>query len=164
MIEKTEIEELLSIIPRGYPHLEVFHLSNQSQGVCAVLEKLCREEGYGYDLYIDGEAAYEEISKGFKAAKFDFNKHRYNKHAKQYDYLFIMIDLKKIEKPELFFKKLYAIVKNAGKVFFIVEESYDIRALEEELIAYNYVAVNPIENTFTNLQILSAQKMHGWGN
>ena len=164
MIKQTEIENLLSIIPRGYPHMEVFHLANAVQGICEILGKLCEKQEYGYDLYIEGDANFEAISTQYKSEKFDIKKHRYNKHAKQYDYLFIMIDLKAIEKPELFYKKLYAIIKNAGKVFFVVEESYDIRALEEQLIVCNYVAVNPIENTFTNLQILSAQKMHGWGN
>jgi hypothetical protein len=164
MIKETEIESLLTIIPRGYPHLEIFHLTNQAQGICKILEKLTQKENYGYDLYVEGEASYETISKQQQANKFDIKKSRYNKHAKQYDYLFINMNLEAIENRELFLKKIYAIAKNAGKLFFIVDETYDIRALEEELIAYNYVAVNPIENTFSQMQILSAQKMHGWGN
>ncbi len=164
MIKQTEIEALLSIIPRGYPHLEIFHLTNQAQGMCEVLERLTKEEQYGYDLYVDGEQNYEMISKERNANQFDIKKSRYNKHAKQYDYLFISMDLEAIENRELFLKKLYAIAKNAGKLFFIVHEGYDLRALEEQLIACNYVAVNPIENTFTRMHILSAQKMHGWGN
>jgi hypothetical protein len=39
-----------------------------------------------------------------------------------------------------------------------------MRELEDILIEKNYVAVNPIADTFSNYQILSAQKMHGWGN
>lgn len=165
-IKKEEIDELLTIIPRGYPALDIFHLTNECAGFCQALYDLTQSEGYEYDLLIPDEAYFEHISHttDFKVHKFDFKKNRYNRHSKQYDYAFIMIALEEVENIALFYKKLYAISKNAGKVFFIVENDVDLRALEDALIEYNYVATNPIENTFTNYQILSAQKMHGWDN
>ncbi len=165
-IKKEEIAELLTIIPRGYPALDIFHLTNECAGFCEALYDLTQSEGYGYDLLIHDEAYFEHISNttDFKAHKFDFKKNRYNRHSKQYDYAFIMIALEEVENIALFYKKLYAISKNAGKVFFIVENDVDLRELEDALIVHNYVATNPIENTFSNYQILSAQKMHGWDN
>ena len=165
-IDKKEIDDLLTIIPRGYPALDIFHLTDNCAGLCQGLYDLIQAEGYGYDLHISDEKYYEHISKDtdFKTYKFDFKKHRYNRHARQYDYVFIMIALEEIENSDLFYKKLYAISKNAGKVFFIVEKHVDLRKLEDTLIVHNYVATNPIENTFEDYQILSAQKMHGWDN
>ncbi len=165
-IKNKEIEELLSIIPRNYPQLDIFHLSNGCEGLCQALDLLTKEQGYHYDLMIADEAHYATLkaSTDLKVQAFDFKKSRYNRQARQYDFVFVQINLDKIEDIALFYKKLYAISKNASKVLFIVDKSYDLLEFEEELIAQNYVAVNAIENTFENYHIMSAQKMHGWGN
>ncbi len=142
--------------------MELFHLSTQETTLCQSLYNLTKEQEYGYDLFITASEDIEQST--LNAQTFDFKKQRYNKHAKQYDYAFIMIDPNEIEKPELFYKKLYAIMKNAGKLIFIEPKREKLGALEEILIASNFVAVNPIEDVFDEYQILSAQKMHGWGD
>ena len=91
-------------------------------------------------------------------------KRRFNSQSKVYDILFLQIDLKNIEDINLFYKKLYPISKNGSKLIFILKKSEDIYLLAQKLEDENYVAINPIENTFSNYQILSATKMHGWGN
>ncbi len=164
---EEEIEELLTIIPRGYPALDIFHLSNNCDGLCQALYNLTQKEYYSYDLQIENIQYFQEIKKKcpyFHAEKFDIKKHRYNKHAKVYDFVFVDINLEKIEDKMLFLKKIYAIIKNGGKILFITDKNTDLRDLEERLIENNYVAVNPISNTFKEYLILSAQKMHGWGN
>ncbi len=165
-IDAQEIKELLTIIPRDYPSLDIFHLTSLSCGLCEELDALCKSQEYGYELVIPDTNYFELISKttNFKPHKFDFNKNRYNRHAKQYDFVFVKIDLKEIEDFDIFCKKLHAVIKNAGKVIFILEEGHNLRELEDRLIKHNYVAVNEIENTFKNYQILGANKMHGWGN
>ncbi len=165
-IHIEEIRDLLSIIPRNYPSLDIFHLTSLSCGLCEELNELCEIQNYGYDLFIPDANYFELISKTttFKPHKFDFNKNRYNRHSKQYDFVFVKIDLQEIEDIGIFYKKLHAIIKNAGKVIFILEEGHNIRELEDKLIEHNYVAVNEIENTFKDYLILGANKMHGWGN
>jgi hypothetical protein len=165
-IKKEEILDLLTIIPRDYPSLDIFHLTQKCEGLCDELSNLAKSQNYQYHLSISDIKYFEYISQNteLKPQKFDFNKNRYNKHAQLYDYVFIQIDLQKIENIDIFYKKLYAISKNAGKVIFIIENNQNIQELEEILIKHNYVAVNPITDTFSNFQILSAQKMHGWGN
>ena len=165
-IVKEEIEDLLTIIPRNFPTLDIFHLSDDCIGLCQALYDLSKSEGYNYDLAIPNANYFEHIieTTPFKPQKFDFKRNRYNRQSRVYDYVFVTINLSEVENITLFYKKLYAISKNAGKVFFIVEKSVDLRELEDALIVHNYVATNPIENTFSNYQILSAQKMHGWDN
>ena len=165
-ITENEIKELLTIIPRNYPSLEIYHLTDENIGISDELYKLCDDNGYEYELMILGEAYFEKISQTteLKPHKFEFDKSRYNRHSKMYDFVFVSIDLGKVENQKMFFKKLYAVSKNAGKVLFITSLEEGLQTLEEKLIEYNYVAVNPIVSTFSNYQILSAQKMHGWGN
>ncbi len=165
-IRDEEIEELLTIIPRGYPQQDIFHLTSNCFGLCEALDKLSKAENYHYDLMIADESYYLALKENsnLKVQAFDFKKSRYNRQARQYDFVFVQIDLESLENVELFYKKLYAISKNGSKVLFIVDKSYDLLHFEETLIAQNYVAVNAIENTFENYHIMSAQKMHGWGN
>ncbi len=159
-LNKKEIQELLTIIPRGYPSIDIFHLTDNCDELTEELDKFCTKEGYLYELMLTNM----DNCQNNKAHQFDFNKNRYNRHSRLYDFVFISIKLEDIEDLEAFYKKLYPISKNAGKVLFIVENDKDLRELEERLIKENYVAVNPITDTFKNYQILSAQKMHGWGN
>ncbi len=165
-IKNEEIEELLTIIPRNYPQQDIFHVSEGCQGLCQALDALTKAQGYHYDLMIPDEAYYAtlQISTDLKVQTFDFKKNRYNRQARQYDFVFVQLNLEAVENIELFYKKLYAISKNGSKVLFIVDKTCDLLQFEETLIAQNYVAVNAIENTFENYHIMSAQKMHGWGN
>ncbi len=165
-IKQEEIDDLLTIIPRNYPILDIFHLTSSCQGLCASLYNLSQQMGYNYDLLIPNldYCQYINQTTPYASEHFDFHKKRYNRQARVYDFIFIHLPLKEIEEEPLFFKKLYPVSKNAGKVFFIIEQDENISELEEKLIAHNYVATNPIENTFENYQILGAQKMHGWGN
>lgn len=165
-ITKKEIQELLTIIPRNYPSLDIFHLTNNCNGLCQELYEFCQSQGYGYDLSTPDADCFKYISETteFKPHKFDFNRNRYNRLSRLYDFVFISLNLEDIEDIETFYKKLYPISKNAGTAIFIVDKDYDLRAFENLLIEKNYVAVNPIVDTFENYKIMSAQKMHGWGN
>jgi hypothetical protein len=165
-ISKEEVQELLTIIPQNYPSLDIFHLTNSCNGLCKELYEFCQSQGYQYDLLIPDTEYFEHISQTteFKPHKFDFQRNRYNRLSRLYDFIFISLNLEEIEDIDTFYKKLYPISKNAGTVIFIVDNETDLRKFEDTLIEKNYVAVNPIMDTFENYQILSAQKMHGWGN
>ncbi len=166
MDKKDEIIELFTIIPRGYPSFEIFHIDDCNIFFSKELNRLCMSEGYGYDLEIDGDKNLDDYKNksDLVVREFEIQKHRYNRHAKLYDLIFITLDLKRIKEIEPFLKKLYPIAKNGAKVIFITSLDYDLYSLEERLNDLNYVAINKIENTLTNHQILGAQKMHGWGN
>ena len=163
---KKEIEELLTIIPRNYPIMDIYHLTDNCDALCDALHDLCQELGYHYDLMINSQKNYEYLKENrhLSPRKFEVKKQRYNVQSRTYDFVFVFIDLESIENKELFYKKIYAISKNAGKVLFFIPNDADIRKLEDTLIVHNYVATNQIEDVFEDYQVLSAQKMHGWDN
>ncbi len=149
-INKNEIDDLLTIIPRDYPSFEIFHLTDCENDMCKELDELCDSQKYDYTkVILDSEF---------------LKKRRFNTHSKVFDILFFQINLQNIDDIDLFYKKLYPISKNGAKLIFIIEKSEDIYLLAQKLEDENYVAINPIDNTFSNYQILSATKMHGWGN
>ncbi len=165
MIKKEELVDLLSIIPKDYPSIEIFHISDRDFELCEALQELAIQKRYGYDLEFYLQSIDEKLKKKYNNIRvFDIDKHRYNRHAKIYDFVFVTIDLEEIKNLDLFLKKLYNIIKNSGKILFILNKESDLGFLEEKLIDKNYVAINEITNTFTNYKILSAQKMHGWGS
>jgi len=158
LIEKNEIKKLLEIIP-NYPKINIFHLNDFSCEACEKLYEFCDQNEYDYDLFTLDEKFLECVVK-FGGGKLDIKSQRYNKHSKLYDFIFIMIDFSKIEDKKLFLKKIYHICKNAAKIlFFLPKKEEELEYLLEEL---NYVALNYIKIS-DNYEVLSAQKMHGWG-
>ena len=166
MIELEGIKELLTIIPKDYPSIEIIHISDKICGLSDQLKSLSDYCKYGYDLELTSTTLCNEFENrsDLKTRVFDFNKHRYNRHAKIYDFVFITLELEGIEDLDSFLKKLHPIIKNSGKLIFILNCNYDLYHLEERLIQHNYVAINEIETLFKSNRVLSAQKMHGWGN
>ncbi len=165
-ITKSEIQELLSIIPKNYPSQDIYYLTNSCDLLSQELHYLCSSQNYQYDLMIPNCDNFEELHKEskLKPRKFYYEKNRYNLHSRVYDFVFISVDLESVENIESFYKKIYAISKNGGKVIYLLDSSTDIQKFSETLIEYNYVAVNPLEDTFKNCKIVTANKMHGWDN
>jgi hypothetical protein len=163
-IKKSEIDDLLQIIPDNYPSINIYHISSFAFELSSNLKELASKNSYEYDLRcLDSYSLNRLKSCNLNATLLDINKHRYNEHAKLYDFLFLTIDLDKIEEKMLFLKKIYAIMKNGAKLI-IISKGVDQVALSQLLEDSNFVAINPIINTFQNYDILSAQKMHGWGS
>ncbi len=164
-IKQEEFEKLLSIIPQ-YPGVTLFHMTDEGTEFCKMLDQFCKEKEYTYHLV---SASEDFITKAHaqglgKARKITYKQQRYNQHSKLYDYIYIEVDPEKLENPELFLKKIYAIAKNAAKIlFFVPKEKESFTKLEALLEKGNFVAINPIEDMFENYKVLSAQKMHGWG-
>jgi len=166
MLEIEGIEKLLSIIPKDFPSIEIMHISDKITNISKDINELCQASQYGYDIEVTSQKLCSELKEIYNidARVFDFDKHRYNRHAKLYDFVFITLNLDDIKDLDNFLKKLYPIIKNSGKVLFILDYNYNIYSLEEILTDKNYVAINEIEALFKKSRVLSAQKMHGWGN
>ena len=151
-IKSEEIEKLLQIIP-DYPKTNIFHINDISTTFGKKLKEFASLKEYDYDDFY----LFNPI---LEATKLDINQPRYNRHAKLYDYVFISSDLEKIEDKKLFFKKIYHICKNAAKVMiFLKQRDYELESILEDL---NFVASNYVDIS-SEYEVLSVQKMHGWG-
>ncbi len=164
-IQQKEVEKLTSIIPE-YPGVTIFHMADEGEAFCRMLDQYAKEREYIYHLVSANEEFIQKAHEAglTKARKITYKQQRYNQHARLYDYIYIEIDVTALERPELFLKKIYAIAKNAAKIlFFMPKERSDFTKLEALLEKGNFVAINPIDDMFENYTVLSAQKMHGWG-
>ena len=164
-IQQEELDKLFSIIP-PYPGVSIFHMSDEGVDCCQKINHFCQQRDYLYHIVSVDETFVEALkSNGIvQARKITYKQQRYNQHSRIYDFIYIDIDVEKLEKPELFLKKIYAIAKNAAKIlFFVPKDQNGFENLERLLDQGNFVAVNPIDDMFANHQVLSAQKMHGWG-
>ncbi len=156
------IRTLLSIVP-AYPGVGIYHISDHEPLLSLELTRFCEERGYSYDLMVPDMNFLEVLrEEGIAAEAFDLRRPRYNRHAKLYDFLFVTLDPLRIEAWPLFLKKLYMIMKNGAKLLLFLPLQEPAERYEALLEAGNFVAINPID-LFDDYQLLSAQKMHGWG-
>jgi len=159
-IQKEDLEKLLEIIP-PYPKTNIYHLNDFDITSSEVLYNYCKQRDYDYDLFTTDEKFLDSLAQ-YNPHKLDINQARYNRHAKLYDYLFLTLDIDKIEDKKLFFKKIYHICKNAAKILIFLDKSSDDE-LENMLEELNFVASNYIDIS-KEYKLLSVQKMHGWGS
>ncbi len=169
-IEKKELELLLSIIP-NHPLTQLFHINDYNISLSNDLNDFVKKNEFEYDITTTNEDFLEElnnkienISNKTTIHKLDLKQHRYNRHSKIYDFVFVTMDIDKIEDLGLFFKKLHSIIKNSGYLLLFIEKNQNnlpkiLQLLEDKL----YVAINTIDIS-TKYEVISAKKMHGWGN
>ncbi len=163
-IKIAEFDKLLCIVS-PYPGMTIFHMSDNNKEVCYRLEEFCEQNEYVYDLVCADEEFIKELKEGgfSKARKITYNQQRYNRHSRLYDFIFINIDFSSLENQKLFLKKIYAIAKNGAKILFFFPKNKTYEQFERALEEGYFVAINPIEDIFENHAVLTAQKMHGWG-
>ncbi len=157
-IKSEELKKLLDIIP-PYPKVNIFHINNNLMELSKLLYDFCKDKEYDYELFCSDEEFMEKL-KPFGVEKFDIKAKRYNRHSKLYDFIFLNMDFKDIKDKQLFLKKIYHISKNSAKILiFLDKKDFNLEQMLEEL---NFVALNYIDIS-NDYEILSAQKMHGWG-
>ncbi len=169
-IEKKELELLLSIIP-NHPLTQLFHINDDNINLSNDLNNFVKANKFEYDITTTDENFIEELKTNIQNIsdkttihKLDLKQHRYNRHSKIYDFAFITMNLKEIKDLGLFFKKLHSIIKNSGYLLLFVEKNQEnmpeiLQLLEDKL----YVAINKIDIS-SKYEVISAKKMHGWGN
>ena len=106
----------------------------------------------------------EDYANSIKATlhvnEFNFEKKNYNKHATQYDFLFICADISKRNDILGIANKSYRVLKNAGHTFVLSKKESTCR-LSEIFEESNFVAINTI-SLDDEYDVISAKKMHGW--
>ncbi|MCH9814673.1 MAG: hypothetical protein K0U47_12115 [Epsilonproteobacteria bacterium] len=169
-VSVLESTQLLSIIPE-HPMTRLYHLSNGSLAFCQKLATFCKLKDYDYDLrlldeksVLDAQKRLQELPIRFSINLLNLRQQRYNRQSKEYDFVFVTIDLSQVENLTLLFKKLYYVVKSGGNLLLFVQKDRDnISALKALLEKHLYVAVNHLDLA-ENYDVISAKRMHGWGN
>ena len=169
-MSKKELDSLLSIIP-NHPMTQLFHLNDNSIDLSQELNNFAKREEFEYDVATTDEKFIQELKESIENKsdnltihKLNLKQHRYNRHSKLYDFAFITMDIDEIDNLGLFLKKLHTIIKNSGYLLlFLEKEEKNMQEILQLLEDKLYVAINPIEIS-DQYQIVSAKKMHGWGN
>ncbi len=169
-MSKKELESLLAIIP-NHPMTQLFHVNNNSIYLAQELNNFAKIKEFEYDIVSTNEKFIEELNESIENRaekttihKLKIEQHRYNRHSKMYDFAFVTIDINQIEELGIFLKKLHTIIKNGGYLLLFLDKDEKnmlniLQLLEDKL----YVAINTIEIS-DKYQIISAKKMHGWGD
>ncbi|BAF69185.1 hypothetical protein [Nitratiruptor sp. SB155-2] len=152
------MKELFSIIP-NLPGVRVYLFADTKEHA-EELAQFCQGKGH----YLEVAALEDEIFDALqglegKLRRIDETKERYNQRSMMFDTIFVPYDINRLDDKELFFRKIYRMMKNAADLIIIVDNE-DVEPLEFLLQELNYVAINPIE--YQGKTALTAKKMHGW--
>lgn len=170
-LEKDKLKTLLEIIGTN-PSMQIAHFSSGGDELIDSLHDYCASKGYLYQINAVDRLLYENLKKRFKDVStttlvdnFQLKRKSYMKYAKQYDYLFVSIDIED-DFQDIFLKRVHKIILNAGNIIIFIpkgnsEKRYSLIASLEE--SY-FVATSVIDDMFENYDIVISKKMHGWGS
>ena len=169
-LKTEEVEQLLHVIQKK-PAQRIVHFCENSSILNENLATLCKEYTNDYYIYCTDSAYFAEATETFSeqpqvhTINFNLRRPRYLMQAIEYDYLISTLDFSNKNKAE-FLEKCYPIIRTGGNVMlFISKSSYIERdewrnILEEQY----YVSVTIIDNIFKHYDVITAKRMHGWGN
>jgi len=165
-----EVEQLLHVIQKK-PAQRIVHFCENATILNESLASLCKNYSNDYYIYCTDPTYFAQASETFSkqtqvhAVNFNLRRPRYLMQAIEYDYLISNLDFTEKSKTE-FLKKCYPIIRTGGNILiFISKSGYTERdewrrILEEQY----YVSVTIIDNIFEHYDVITAKRMHGWGN
>ncbi|WP_456452865.1 hypothetical protein [Hydrogenimonas sp.] len=135
-------------------HATLFDFTKQKEFEFEVRTVGCELEGFD----TEGHAGCRLEVMGLRAP-------RYNRHAKQYENIYLTLHPSHLEKETTaILKKLYAVIKNAGVLTVMVEKGAPLlKRLDAELEKSNFVAIGHVD-IFDDYEVVTAKKLHGWGS
>ena len=169
-LEKEEVAQLLQVIQRK-PAQRIVHFCENTSVLNENLSVLCKEYTNEYYIYCTDATYFTKAAQTFSnqthvhTVNFNLRRPRYLIQAIEYDYLISTLDFTEKNKTE-FLEKCYPIIRTGGSIFiFISKSGYTERdewrrILEEQY----YVSVTIIDNIFKHYDVITAKRMHGWGN
>jgi len=169
-LEQEEVDQLLQVIQKK-PAQRIVHFCEESSILNKHLAVLCKEYTNDYYIYCTDPTYFTEATEIFKeqsqvhAVNFNLRRPRYLMQAIEYDYLISTLDFTNKNKTE-FLEKCYPIIRTGGNIFiFILKSGYEERDEWREILEEQYyVSVTIIDNIFKHYDVISAKRMHGWGN
>jgi len=169
-LDPEEVAQLLQVIQKK-PAQRIVHFCENASILNESLASLCKEYTNDYYIYCTDPTYFTEATETFATQaqvhtmNFNLRRPRYLMQAIEYDYLISTLDFTDKSKTE-FLEKCYPIIRTGGNILlFISKTGYEERdewwdVLEEQY----YVSVNIIDNIFEHYDVISAKRMHGWGN
>jgi len=169
-IEQEEVAQLLQVIQKK-PAQRIVHFCENTSILNKNLSILCKEYTNDYYIYCTHPTYFAEATETYTnqehvhTVNFNLQRPRYLIQAIEYDYLISTLDFTDKDKTT-FLEKCYPIIRTGGNIFiFISKTGYEERdewrdVLEEQY----YVSVTIIDNIFKHHDVISAKRMHGWGN
>jgi len=169
-LAKEEVAQLLQMIQKK-PAQRIVHFCENTSVLNESLANLCKEYTNDYYVYCTDPAYFSEATKYFAeqshvhTMNFNLRRPRYLVQAIEYDYLISTLDFSQKNKTE-FLEKCYPIIRTGGNVILFIsksgyEERDEWRSLLEEQY---YVSVTIIDNIFEHYDVITAKRMHGWGD
>jgi len=169
-VTKEEVAQLLQIIQEK-PAQRIVHFCENASVLNKSLADLCQDYTNDYYLYCTNPIYFTEATETFLDApqvhtmNFNLRRPRYLIQAIEYDYLLSTLDFSDKNKTE-FLEKCYPIIRTGGSlILFISKSGYTERDEWRSLLEEQYyVSVTIIDNIFENYDVITAKRMHGWGN
>ena len=167
-LDQGKARLLTELISPHYPYQSIMLITDGRYDLHRVLYDFTRKKGFEFDLRtigcdiddIDADAHGE-----CRIEAMDLRMPRYNRHAKQYENIYLSLhEAYLADDPLTILKKLYAIIKNAGILTLLLEkEAALLSRLDALLEESNFVAVGHVD-IFDDFEVVTAKKLHGWGS
>lgn len=131
-----------------YPNSKIIQITDGEIDLKNELEAFCKEKNFSFT---NNEATSEFLSG-----------HKYYSGSAQNDYIFLCLDLFKLENAVYVLERCYASIKNSGGFLLIYPKNDNYYECENMLQNANFVAISQIELD-DEVEVIYAKKMHGWG-
>lgn len=170
-LEKKQLDTLLNIIG-STPSYQIAHFTQSGDTLVNTINDYCKEHEYFYQINCINKAFFERMSQQFKDDKttkvfhFPLERRSYMMQAREYNFLFVSLDLEEEKKGD-FLRKAHKIVRSAGNIIIFVEKKEDDHDLDSwlrELEENYFVSTSTMRDHFEHYDIIISKKMHGWGN
>jgi len=169
-LEKDKLKTLLEIIGSN-PSLQIAHFTQGGDILTDMLSSYCKTRDYLYQINTLDSLLYDKIHDKYKnidtttVKEFSLDRKSYMMQGKQYDFIFITIDINDDFREE-FLKRIHKIIRNAGNILIFIPKENKTKEYRwiELLEETNYVATSYIDDLFEYYDVIISKKMHGWGN
>jgi len=161
-----EAEQLTYLISPHYPYQRIMLITDGGTNLHETLHDFTAQKGFELEIRTVGsEINLPNPHPECKILPMRLDAPRYNRHAKQYENIFVALKPTQWEtQAKEVLPKLHAAVKNAGTLALLIRrDALILRRIDALLEEADYVAVGHVE-IFEAFDVVTAKKLHGWGS
>ena len=165
-LDPAKAQLLTQLISPHYPFQRIMLITDGRTDLHETLHDFTRRKGFEFDLRTVGcDIAPEDPHPECRIEAMNLQSPRYNRHAKQYENIFLALDPALWEEEAAaVLSRCHAVIKNAGILTILIERGEPLlRRLDGLLEGCDYVAIGHVE-IFEDFDVVTAKKLHGWGS